>query len=491
MKKPNSIHFVGIKGVGMTPLAIIAKEAGIAVTGSDIGEAFITDIPLRKAGITPLVGFDSAHVGDVDLVITTGAHGGYDNTEVKTAKEKGIPVMSNGEAVGAFMNGELLGAKYQGISVAGSHGKTTTAAIVATVLREAGKDPGYLIGTSEIPSLDGMPGHFGKGSIFVAEADEYATEPTHDTSPRFLHQHPRVAVVTNIEHDHPDIYPTLDDVRKAFLQFVRSLPENGILIICGDGEQAKLLLGEYSGPVCTYGFSPLNDYIISEYGVTDTGATFSVHGKGTDFGTFTLSVAGEHNALNAVGAYLAAREVGVSAEEAKTALRAFSGTKRRMEYKGTLTTGALVYDDYAHHPTEIKSSLKTIRNMYTEKAILCIFQPHTYSRTKELFSEFTQAFLDAASVVLLPIYASAREVPDESVSSGQLAEEIQKRQKNVFFFEKVSDVLEYIDKNRFGSDTVILTMGAGDVYKISEDLAFREKNDEYSQQASISGKDIT
>jgi UDP-N-acetylmuramate--alanine ligase len=255
MTKPNSIHFVGIKGVGMTPLALIAKEAGIAVTGSDTGETYITDVPLNKAGIHSSEGFSPENVGDVDLVITTGAHGGYDNPEVKTARERGIPVLTKGEAVGAFMEGSLLGTKYRGISVAGSHGKTTTSAMIATILKLSGKDPGYLIGTSEIPSLDGIPGHFGSGSFFVAEADEYATEPKHDKTPQFLHQHPEIILIANIEHDHPDVYPTLDDTRKAFETFVKNLPQNGLLVLCGDAQTTKQLRAGYQGNVKTYGFS--------------------------------------------------------------------------------------------------------------------------------------------------------------------------------------------------------------------------------------------
>jgi UDP-N-acetylmuramate--alanine ligase len=480
MTKPSSIHFVGIKGVGMTPLAIIAKEAGIVVTGSDIDEDFITDEPLRMAGITPLKGFSPEHVGDADLVITTGAHGGYDNVEVKLAKEQRIPVLTKGEAVGAYMDGAILGTAYKGISVAGSHGKTTTSAMIATILTVAGKDPGYLIGTSEVPTLSGKPGHFGQGQSFIAEADEYANEPTHDKSPQFWHQHPKIILVTNIEHDHPDIYPTLDDVRAAFLQFARQLPKDGLLVICGDGEQAKKFLTEYSGNVRTYGFSPLNDYCITDYRVSEGKILFRVQGKDVDLGDFSMRIPGEHNAVNALGAFLVATEVGISAETAKDALSAFIGTKRRLEYRGKLSSGAIVYDDYAHHPTEIKSSLKALRSLYPDSAIVCIFQPHTYSRTKTLFHEFAGAFTDTDTLILLPIYSSQRETADASISSVLLAESIKKLQKNVILLDSAANVVEYIDKNRFGNQTVLVTMGAGDVYKLLEGLTYSETNDDYT-----------
>lgn len=480
MKKPNSIHFVGIKGVGMTPLAIIAKEAGISVTGSDVAEKFITDSALNKAGINPLTGFAPDHINNADLVITTGAHGGFDNPEVKEAQARGVPILTKGEAVGEFMDGEILGASYKGISVAGTHGKTTSAAMIATIFTSLGKDPAYLIGTSEIPSLSGMPGHFGTGQFFIAEADEYATEPKHDKTPQFWHQHPLVTLVTNIEHDHPDIYPTIADVRSAFLEFVKQLGENGILVMCGDGEQAKQLLTEYKGNTKTYGFSPLNDYIISDFSIHDRQTIFSVRWREIDLGTFTLQVAGKHNALNALGAGLVALELGLPLEEVKKALHSFTGTKRRLEYRGKLASGTLVYDDYAHHPTEVQSTLKALSEIYPEKNILCIFQPHTYSRTKELFVEFARSFTAVDRLILLPIFASAREADDPNVTSSALAEAIKERQNNVFVLETLDDVIEYIDQNRPGEDTLILTMGAGDVYKIIDSLQLAETNDNYS-----------
>lgn len=477
MQKPKSIHFVGIKGVGMTPLALIAKEAGIAVTGSDVPETFITDLPLSRAGIVPLEGFAPEHVGNVDLVITTNAHQGFSNPEVKEARARGIPVLTKGEAVGAFMEGSILGTHYTGISVAGTHGKTTTAAMLATILTSCGKDPGYLIGTSEIPSLAGMPGHFGRGKHFVAEADEYVTEPNHDRTPQFIYQHPEIAIITNIDHDHPDIYPTLADVEKAFLQFAHQI-EKGVVIICGDDATAKEFLKRYTGNVITYGFSPVNDYVITNYQAVHGRIHFTVQGKEIDLGAFMLSVPGEHNALNSLAACLAAREAGISFEESKKALLSFQGTKRRLEYKGILTNGALLYDDYAHHPTEITSSLHALKRMYPTKQLVCIFQPHTYSRTKELFEEFSGAFTDADELIMLPIFASAREQVDETVTSELLAEAIKKKGKNTQIQKNRSDVVEYIRKKE-GNTLLFVTMGAGDVYKIADELDFEQKNDDY------------
>ena len=463
------IHFVGIKGVGMTPLALIAKEAGIEVTGSDVGDEFITDPILRKAGIEVSVGFLREHITDQDLVITTGAHGGYDNIEVKEAKERGLPLLTQGQAVGEFMKGELFGREQIGISVAGSHGKTTTTALISTVLMSAEKDPSFVIGTSDLFPL-GNPGHFGKGEVFIAEADEYATEPVYDKTAKFLWQHPSVLVITNIELDHPDIYPDLAAVKRVFLQFALQLPSTGLLIACGDDEAVQDILKEYTGVVQTYGFSESNMFVIKGVTVSPEGTSFEIWSKGVLLETFMVGVFGEHNALNATACYLAAKHVGVVSSEVREGLLSFKGTKRRLEYIGKLTTGALLYDDYAHHPTEIQNTLKTLKSMYPEKKLLCFFQPHTYSRTKKLFEDFSDSFEHMDLAGIISIYPSAREEIDLSITSEMLVTEINKKSGNAKFFSTPSDVVQYLQNLAPQDDTVVITMGAGDLYKIKETL---------------------
>lgn len=471
MNKKMRIHFVGIKGVGQTALAIIAKEAGFVVTGSDIDEDFITDTPLKKAGITPYIGFSESHIGDCDLVITTGAHGGYDNVEVKEAKRKNIKVITKGEAVGLFMKGEIFKKKFEGISVAGSHGKTTLTAMIATILKAKKLDPSFVVGTGEIPSL-GNPGHFGRGKYFVAEADEYATEPNHNKTPQFLWQFPKIAVFTNIELDHPDLYKDVNEVREAFLEFSGNIDPKGVLVCCGDDEQIKLLLKDYKGRRITYGQSPSCDYFIDRVSVSGTNTFFWIKSKGISLGEFSLRVPGKHNALNALGALVVALELGLPLEWVKEGLSSFSGTKRRLEYVGELDSGAIVYDDYAHHPTEIRSTLKAIRDSMPKSKIVCIFQPHTYSRTKELFDQFSSSFTDADSVIFTNIFSSQREAEDKSVSSEMLASKAKTFNKDVLFLPSIQDVVEYLGQKQFGRDTVVVTMGAGDVYKVSEGLKF-------------------
>ena len=218
------------------------------------------------------------------MLITTGAHNGFDNVEVKTAREKGIKVITAGEAVGVFMNGKIFNKSYQGISVAGTHGKTTTSGMLATILTENHLDPSYVIGTGNVGSL-GAPGHFGRGKYFIAEADEYATEPRYIKTPRFLWQFPKIAIFTNIEFDHPDIYSSLEDIVSVFAQFARQLPSNGVLIACGDDHQIKQIIKNQTCPVITYGFSPDNNYVIDKVSISGERMFFWVSAYGKSLGS--------------------------------------------------------------------------------------------------------------------------------------------------------------------------------------------------------------
>ena len=433
----------------MTPLAIIAKEAGMEVSGSDVADEFITDIALKNAGITPKIGFKPENVGEVDLLITTGAHEGFNNVEVLEAKKRGIKVITQGEAVGIFMDGGIFDRKLAGISVTGTHGKTTTAAMVATILKVNGFDPSFLIGTADAPSL-GAPGHYGKGDFFVAEADEYMTEPNFDKTIKHMWQHPKIAVITNIEFDHPDVYKSLDDTREKFLEFANQLPGDGVLITYGDDPQVKKLLAEFKGRKITYGDSSDNDFEVTDL-LKNVG----------------LSVFGNHNRLNAAAAYIAGLEAGLTKEQIEKGLAQFTGSKRRAEFVGTLTTSAQVFDDYAHHPTEIQKTLKAFREKFPDSKIVCVFQPHTYSRTKSLFEQFSNSFADVDTVILTNIFSSAREKADSTVSMKELAEKIGSK---AIFIPELADVIRYIKDQSYGKNVVLITMGAGDVYKISQKL---------------------
>lgn len=454
----------------MAPLAIIAKEAGLTVSGSDVADTFITDESLREKNIPVLVGFTRSHVNNADLVITTGAHGGYDNDEVQEAKKRGINILTQGQAVGEFMKGELFGRSYSGISVSGTHGKTTTTAMIATLLSVAGKDPSWVIGTSSIPSL-GVSGHFGKGAYFIAEADEYANEPTYDKTPKMLLQHPKIAVITTVEHDHPDVYPTLQSTYDAFVRFA-NLVADGILVACGDDLGVLEVLKKYPKQALTYGFSKENLYQITDVDTTTEGSVWTVVSKDTS-ATLRTTLSGEHTIRNATAAYIVGLHCGIKAGDIATGLLAFTGTKRRMEYIGQLPFGALLYDDYAHHPTEIQKTLTALREKYPKKKIVCIFQPHTYSRTKLLFDQFIYSLAIADEVVLTDIYASKRESFDATVSSEMLAVQLT-RKTTAVLAKKLSDVIKYVNKRHLGDDTVVITMGAGDIYQIANILLEHE-----------------
>ena len=372
------------------------------------------------------------------------------------------------------MRGEIFGRNFQGISVAGSHGKTTTTAMIATVLKSSNLDPSYLVGTSEISSL-GLPGHLGNGKFFVAEADEYATEPQYDKTPKFLWQHPEILVVTNIELDHPDFFENTDAMRESFLSFIDNVSPSGILIICGDDEENKKIIKKINTKVITYGFSPNNDYFIEKFKEDSERSFFIVNSKGTSLGEFMLNIPGDFNILNALAAVITGIEAGISIEKIKNGIKDYRGARRRFEYIGRLASGAMLFDDYAHHPTEIKKTLKAFHENYKNKKIICIFQPHTYSRTKALFEDFMNAFSSADIVIIADIYSSLREEKDETVSSELLVKQMTTIHNNVRHVRGIGDVVEYISKNKFDDNNIIVTMGAGDIYKISEKLEFVEK----------------
>ncbi len=473
MKKKH-IHFIGVKGVGIAPLAVIAKEAGFTVTGCDIAEEFITDIQLKKAGIEPLIGFSKDHLNGVDIVITTGAHGGYDNPEVKVAKLLSMDVITQGEAAGLFMSGAFFNRSLTGISVAGSHGKTTTTAFIATMLSHAMKDPSYLVGTSELLPL-GSSGHFGHGSYFVAEADEYATEPQHDKTPKFLWQHPEIGVITNIELDHTDLYPTLEDISNAFLQFANGIESGGVLVACGDDREVRKIMNFMQTRVITYGFLEGNDFRISKVSHSGEQTFFWVESNGTDLGEFSIKVPGDHNALNALATLVVGLELGLSLDVIKKGLMEFRGTKRRLEFRGLLPSGARVFDDYAHHPTEIKKTLKGLEDRYPKSEIVCIFQPHTYSRTKALFDDFSKAFDGAKEVVITDIYASLREEKDETISSEMLVKKLIESGIKARHISSVDEVHTLLSEDPYSSKTIVVIMGAGNIYKALDNLTLSDK----------------
>ncbi len=459
-KSVRNIYFVGIKGVAMAALAIYCKERGIKVAGCDIEEEFPTDEELHRAKIVIDEGFNPKLLNKkTDLVIYTGAHGGRDNPVVVIARELGIPTLPHGAALGLFMEG------HRQITVAGSHGKTTTAAMIATILSVEGSEPSYAIGCGEILGL-GAAGHYGNGEWFVAEGDEYVTDPEHDVTPRFLWMKPEVLVATNIDFDHPDVYENLGSVQESFQKLQKQQVGQKLTVVNVDDPASKhLLAGEN---VVTYGFSPRADLCITHVGVGRERMFFTLEQKGVGLGEFTLKVPGRHNVANATAAIVASQALGLSIDEIRKGLLAFLGTKRRFEKLGEVN-GVLYYDDYAHHPKEIMATLAAAKMWYPNRRIIAVFQPHTYSRTKTLLTDFSRAFTDAHTVILTDIYASARETDTLGITGQTLATETTKHHPLVRFAKDSKAVGDILESTVQPGD-VVLFMGAGDIYSWSRSV---------------------
>lgn len=460
-----TIHMVGIKGIAMAAFALWAIESGRTVTGSDVDEHFPSDDILKQKGISIYSGFAASHIHNndmPDLVVYTGAHKGLDNVEVATAIELGIPVLPHGKALGIAMNGMSQ------ISVAGSHGKTTTSAMIATVLMHAGMDPSYAIGSGVIKGL-GNPGHHGSGDIFVAEADEYITDPQHDKTPRFLWQHPETLVVTNIDFDHPDAYEDLSAVQSAFLALQRNLVGKKVLILNSDNPASEVLkTAGGANKIISYGTGEGATYTIKNTVSGDGTTTFSLYTGSVELGSVCLHIPGNHNVENAAAAAVACLQYGVSWEKIAEGLSLFGGAKRRFDLLSS-HNGILYYDDYAHHPKELASTLQAARSWFPKNRIIAVFQPHTYSRTKALFVEFSRAFYAADIVLLADIYASAREGFSTDISGKLVYEKLRGEHGSVYFTPGKSEIIEKLRSIKKEGD-VIIFMGAGDIYSWEQDI---------------------
>ncbi len=447
-KGSKPIHFVGIGGIGMSAIAEVLLEEGYAVSGSDLKLSPITDNLARK-GATIVQDHAAENIRDAGLVVISSAVP-LDNAEVREAQRRGIPVIKRAEMLGRLMADRF------GVAIAGTHGKTTTSALIALILEQAGLDPTILVG-GEMIDLD-TNAKLGKGRYLVAEADEF------DGS--FLQLRPQMAIVTNIEPDHLDTYGTFDALITAFHQFMASVPEQGYIVACRDDPRVKSLLK-----------TPLKAQTISSYGLgTDAewqatnvipnaqgGTDFAVDRDGERIGSFSIRLPGEHNVANALAAITASSLLGIEGARIRQTLASFQGARRRFETKGEIK-GITIVDDYAHHPTEIRATLKAARARFGDRRIVCVFQPHTYSRTKFLFNEFTTAFGDADEVVITDIYA-AREADTLGMSAADLATAIQ--HPNVRYIGDLSDVAE-TERGRLQPGDVLMTVGAGDVDRVGD-----------------------
>jgi len=394
------VHFIGIGGSGLSAIARLLVESGYVVSGSDrVLSPLAQD--LAAMGVRVDVGHRAENIAGADLVIRSSAVPD-DNPEVVAARQAGIPVLKRSEYLGQWMKNKI------GIAVAGTHGKTTTTAMLAWTLVSLKQDPSYIIGG--VSKNLGSNAHAGQGRPFVIEADEYDR--------MFLGLQPSVAIVTNVEHDHPDCFPTPVEYRQAFAEFVRSLKVQGILIVCMDDKNAAGLANELPAgrQAFTYGMHPLADYQARNVTLNaQGGCSFEVWrqhaGQPTRLASVALQVPGEHNVRNATAVVAAADQLHFDLPGTAKALAAFTGTGRRFDIRGE-AEGIIVVDDYAHHPTEIRATLAAARRRFPGRRVWAVWQPHTYSRTAALMDDFAAAFSDADRVIVTEIFAS-REKPSD------------------------------------------------------------------------------
>lgn len=445
-----NVHIIGIGGARLSALAKLLAARGYRVTGSDSSESsFIRR--LRSQGIPVQIGHDAAHIGRGEWVIYTTAVS-PENPELVAAKERGLPVFEGAEVLGLFMEGAK-----NAIAISGTHGKTTTTAMTALALVEAGVDPTIVIG-GEVDELGGnaRPGGV---NYFLTEACEFREA--------FLHLKPNLAVVTNIDWDHPDCFPTLDSVVATFRKFLALLPQDGHLVVCGDDPNAAALAVDVPGSVWNYGLEADNRVrALDLEPIEPLGQRYHLEIDGEPGGVVELAIPGRHNVLNSLACITVCRVLGLPISKVVEPLKTFRGVHRRFEVKGQ-GGGVVVVDDYAHHPSAIRTTLRTAREHFRGR-IWCVFQPHLYSRTRHLMSDFAQSFGDADNVVFTDIYA-AREADPGDVSSAILSEETRKHHGNVRFMGSLSDVASSLPPLLRPGDLVI-TMGAGDITNLGERL---------------------
>ncbi|MEE4605231.1 MAG: UDP-N-acetylmuramate--L-alanine ligase [Desulfobacteraceae bacterium] len=449
-QKKYHIHFVGIGGIGMSGIAELLLNLGYKVSGSDLQTSEITK-RLRDLGGTIFDGHDADQISGADVVVTSSAVG-RDNPEVLVAERDSIPVIPRAE-----MLAELMRLKYS-VAIAGAHGKTTTTSMVASVLAQGGLDPTVVIG-GKLKGI-GSNAVLGKGDFIVAEADE--------SDGSFLKFSPAIAVVTNIDREHLDYYQDLEAIKAVFLDFIDRIPFYGLAILCLDNESIQDLIPKIKKRYITYGMSSQADFQIRDVVSEKRRSRFSVYRQGQKLGRIILNLPGIHNVYNATASIAVGLELDVPMDAIESALQTLEGVQRRLEIKGEIN-GITVVDDYGHHPTEIKTTLQAIEECWPDNRKVIVFQPHRYTRTQALFDDFTRSFYQSDVLLVLPIYA-AGEQEIEGLSGRKLCEGIKAHgHKEVFCSDGKEDVIAYLKENLKPGD-VLLTLGAGDVWKVGPDI---------------------
>ncbi len=463
-----NFFIVGIKGVAMANIARILLQMGKHVTGSDVDEEFITDTQLSNINI--LSSFDAALLPqDTEVVLYSAAHQGIHNPQMQEAQKRGLVVLHQAEFIG-----ELLKLFDTSIAVAGCHGKTTTSALLSYALTKLGVKPSYLVGVSEFNHLLG--GQFAGKDYFILEADEYAIDPPQDKTPKFHRFYPTHAIVMNIDFDHPDVYKDLDQTKEAFVTFLKQIvppedPKPHIVLCIDDKSTADVATTLVRDTYVTYGTSKEADVIVSDIVATEGGMSFKVVSSLLQINDiFTISLYGEKNVLNTVGVITLLRLLDFTLTQIQIAIDTFEGAKRRFELIFS-HEDTYVFDDYAHHPQEIRATIQAARMRFPKKRVIVLFQPHTYTRTEALQEDFITALHEADLSLIAPVFGSARENAGKNkVSSKDL--EAQARQRgisNIFGFSSKEELIASLPLHLKKGD-VIFTMGAGDIYKLAPEI---------------------
>jgi UDP-N-acetylmuramate--alanine ligase len=445
------VHFVGVGGIGMSGIAELLLNLGYRVSGSDLKESDLTR-RLSALGGQISLGHQAGNVADdVDVVVTSSAVR-KQNPEVVAARLRNIPVIPRAE-----MLAELMRVK-EGIAIAGSHGKTTTTSLIATVLAHAGLDPTAVVG-GKLNAL-GSNAKLGKGTFMVVEADE--------SDGSFLHLSPYIAVITNIDPEHLDHYGTMEALQQAFVDFADRVPFYGLAVVCLDHPVVQHLLPRLQKRHVTYGISPQADWRADEVRLSGFEARFTASYRGKRMGEVALRMVGAHNVLNALAACAVAHELGIPFEKTAEALAGFQGVQRRFTVRGE-HKGVMVVDDYGHHPAEVLATLAGARASFPQRRLVVAFQPHRYSRTRDLLGEFATAFNQADVLLLTDIYAAGEE-PIPGVSGERLFEAVRGcGHRDASFVPQRSELAARL-RERVRDGDVVLTLGAGDITHVGEEL---------------------
>ncbi|MFC1859606.1 UDP-N-acetylmuramate--L-alanine ligase [Thermodesulfobacteriota bacterium] len=447
-QKRYHIHFVGIGGIGMSGIAELLLNLKYEVTGSDIASS---DITRRLQGLGGIIheGHAESHIRGADVVVVSSAIVSG-NPEVVAAEQAAIPVIPRAE-----MLAELMRLKYS-IAVAGAHGKTSTTSIIASLLEKGGLDPTVVIG-GKLKSI-GTNAVLGRGDFIVAEADE--------SDGSFLKYSPAVAVVTNIDREHLDFYEDLSTIKDVFLNFLDRVPFYGLAVLCLDNEPIQDLIPKMKKRYTTYGMSSQADYQAKKIVFDGQQSCFDLYHHGIKLGNICLNLPGVHNVYNAMASIAVGVELDIPFDVIQAALETVEGVQRRMEVKG-VERGITIVDDYGHHPTEIKTTLDAVKKCWPERRLVVVFQPHRYTRTQALFDEFTRAFYQTDVLVVLPIYP-AGEKKIEGIDGRNMFEGIRAHgHKDVVYMDRLESAASHL-KDLLKSDDILLTLGAGDVWKVGE-----------------------